>query len=63
MRKTAKRCPVEIMSVEKMSGNWTLAMYRQSFADTPPLHRAAAVTGGVWWSMAVFGGVKVIRGG
>ena len=37
-------------------------MYRRSFADTPPLRLAAAGTGGVLRSMAVFGGVNVIRG-
>ena len=40
----------------------TLAVYRRSFADTPPLRLAAAGTGGVLHSMAVFGGVNVIRG-
>ena len=37
-------------------------MYRRSFADTPPLRLAAAGTGGVLRSMAVFRGVNVIRG-
>ena len=37
-------------------------MYRRSFANTPPLRLAAAGTGGVLRSMAVFGGVNVIRG-